>query len=105
MFEPRIMPECYADSLLIKSIGYQGANHQHGIGEVARLMIKNYTNKKVIGIVDNDKTMPRYFDGFKEIKRGEGLIVKRKTGTKHYLIIVCKDFEDWIEKAGNQKGV
>ena len=105
MFEPRIIPECYADTLLIKYIGYEAPNHQHGIGEVANVMIKYYKNKKVIGIIDDDKTKPKYFDGFRETKRGHNLIVKKRPGTEHYLIVVCRDFEAWIEYAGNQKSV
>ena len=79
MFEPRIIPECYADTLLIKSVGYQLPNHQHSIGEVANLMVKNYKNKKVIGVIDNDKTKPSYFKDFEEIKKAHNLILKKKS--------------------------
>lgn len=50
MFEPRIIPECHADTLLIKFAGYDTPNHQHSIGQVANLMKTKYFNRKVIKI-------------------------------------------------------
>lgn len=101
MFSPHIIPECWADTLLIKTLGYTTPNHQSGVGQVNNIMNKDFKNKFAIGIVDNDKRQPSDFKKFKELKKEYGLILKRKPNTKHYLIMVSPAVDKWLETVGN----
>lgn len=96
-----IIPECYADTLLVSLIGFKGANHALGIGEVSRLMQKNYKTRLAIGVIDADKTQPKYFDKFESIKRVKGLEHKKHPDFNHHIIVVKPAFEKWIFAAAN----
>ena len=106
MNEYSIIPECYGDTLLIKTIGYKSANHKHGIGEVNNTMKKYFVNKPAIGIIDNDKkSIPSDFNKFTEIERKHNLILKRESNSRHFLIVINPALEDWIESVGNSLGI
>jgi len=93
-----ILPECYADTELIKILGFKRANHCSNIGEVANRMQKNYTRKLAIGVVDNDKPgkPPSYFKKFKVIENCKGFDIKHLEHTKHYLIVIDPALEQFI---------
>ncbi len=93
-----ILPECFADTEMIKIIGFKRANHCPSIGAVANKMKKNYKNRLAIGIVDRDKpgTIPSYFNNFEVIGDFEGFQVKNLPHTKHYLIVIEPALEQWI---------
>lgn len=107
MEENYLIPECYGDSLLVRFLGFQSPNHQHGIGEVANVMIKKFENKKVVGLIDNDKTFPSYFDEFVIIENHSKhrFQVKKHKKHNHYLVCISPAFEGWIEAAGNEVGL
>lgn len=103
--EPRILPECYADTLLIRIALAVKANHQSNISNVAKALKTNYKNRLAIGIVDNDKTQSAYFKEFDKIKEKDGLILKKHPNKKHYLIYLNPAFEQWVFDAAEVLGV
>ena len=96
-----IIPECWADTLLAITLGYDSPNHQFGVGQVNNVINKDFKNKVAIGIVDNDKKQPSDFKKYKELKKGSGLILKHRPGTKQYLIMVSPAVDKWLESVGN----
>ncbi|MGP8215704.1 MAG: hypothetical protein ACLQQ4_09100 [Bacteroidia bacterium] len=105
MSSSHIIPECWADNLLAITLGYSSPNHQFGVGQVNNIMNKDLKNKVAIGIVDNDKNQPSDFKKFKELKNAHDLTLKKRPGTKHYLIMVSPAVDKWIETVGNSVNV
>ena len=99
----RILPECYADTLLVELILQRGTpNHQKNIHNVAK-SLESYNNHTlfVIGIVDNDKAknVPSYINKFEVIhdKIGdEKLAILNLSGTEKYIVRLYPAFERWL---------
>ncbi len=99
----QLLPECYADTLLIDILGYKNPNHQPSISEVANAMShRGYKNQLAIGVIDKDKNMPAYFADFEVLKRTESLELKKHPQKKHYTIILCPAFEVFIQTAAEE---
>jgi len=95
MKEPRILPECHADTLLAEIAGFK-ANHQPNINEVAKSMEFYFKGSLAIGIVDDDNRKPEYFKAFIVLNTGYEFILKKHPERKHYLIVLSPAFEKWI---------
>lgn len=100
MKEPRILPECHADTLLIAIAGFK-ANHQPNINEVAKSMAMNFKGSLAIGVVDDDNRIPDYFKAFVLLSTTDGFILKKHPERKHYLIVLSPAFEKWIFNAAS----
>lgn len=98
MKEPRILPECYADTLLAEVAGFK-ANHQPNINEVAKSMEVHFKGSLAIGIVDDDNRIPNYFKTFIVLNTDYGFILKKHPERKHYLIVLSPAFEKWVFNA------
>ena len=57
--EPRIIPECYGNTLWTRFVFGKTVLHAYGSG-VAKAMQK-FPNRLSIGIIDDDKIKPVYF--------------------------------------------
>ena len=93
-----ILPECFADTLLIKIIKYDRPHHCPSIGAVSNTMQKFYKNRLAIGVVDKDKPgdIPNYFNDFVLLIADNGLELKWHPDTKHYLVVVDPVLEKWL---------
>jgi hypothetical protein len=93
-----ILPECYADTQMINTLGFKKVNHCDSIGEVANTMIKNYKNKLAIGIIDRDKPgwVPSYFNDFQVYKTIGNIEIKKLVDTKHYIVVVAPALESYL---------
>ncbi|MCC6370535.1 MAG: hypothetical protein IT236_05955 [Bacteroidia bacterium] len=106
MIEMCVIPECYGDTLLVKTLGYSSPNHKHGIGEVNNTMKKYFNNRIAIGVIDNDKAAgPSDFNRFVLIESKGSLSLKKRPGTQHFLITLNPALERWIEEVGNSVNV
>jgi len=97
-----IMPECYADTLLIETLvpTKVGYNHKFGCYKVeAEMKLGKLKDRFAVGIIDNDKHQIKYLADFEEIDSVKGsLILWRhfKKEKHHYLIQICPALERWI---------
>ena len=93
------IPECYADTTLTDFFlrNKDLRMHQRGIAKVASIM-ENSGSKyfRMVGIIDDDKRMPRYFDKFFEIKRTGNVILKKKLNSEEYLIVIQPELERFL---------
>lgn len=90
----QIIPECYADTLLVEMLGFARPNHQLGIGKVVGLFEKGLKNRAAVGIIDDDKVKPKDLDSFKIAAESHN--IKRLTKGKHSILVICPAFEDWV---------
>lgn len=91
-----ILPECYADTLLIEVLGFEKPNHQLGIGQVKNALDKSFKNSKAVGIIDNDKKKPTDFAEFIMDVETAGIQRRFKENTRHTLLVINPAFENWI---------
>jgi hypothetical protein len=102
MAELSIVPECYVDTKVAEIVGQaRKYNHQHGCGDVANQLKNRLKDNPALGIIDEDKNkgpVPKYFSEFEEIKHENDLILKKHKEKKQYLILVCPEIENWLQK-------
>ena len=97
-----IMPECYADTLLIETLvsSKNGYNHKHGCFEIEAEMVNGKLKDEfALGIIDNDKIQIKYLREFKVIDKIEGSLIlwRHKDNRKHHFVIqICPALEKWI---------
>ncbi len=96
-----IIPECFADTLLIETLvpPKKGYNHQHNCYKVESTM--KGIHGFALGIIDNDKKLVKYLDHFKPIDKidGELLLWRNKDlNIHHWIIQICPALEKWILK-------
>lgn len=90
----QVVPECYADTLLVEILGFKRPDHQLGIGKVIGMFDKNLKNRAAVGIIDDDKIKPKELDHFEDSE--SAFKIKRLTNDKHSILVICPAFEDWI---------
>ncbi len=91
-----IIPECYADTLLVEMLGFVTPNHKLGIGEVMDALAKKFINNRAVGIIDNDKKKPTDFKEFDLVEECEGLQRRLRANTQHTIIVITPAFENWV---------
>lgn len=90
----QILPECYADTLLVEILGFKQPSHQLGIGKVISVLDKNFKNRNAVGIIDDDKVKPKDLDSFELC--GNEWSIKRLCKGKHSVLIISPAFENWV---------
>ena len=110
---PLFVPECYVDTALMRALLFdrrEYINHQHGIGNVGRLMKKQaetYGNaRRIIGMVDRDKKFDEqpYLDAFQPPARvrpehATHHILTHPTHPTQRLIVLNPACDAWLFKA------
>ena len=96
-----IIPECFADTLLIETLvpTKRGYNHQRSCFKVEATM--KGLNCFAVGIIDKDKKQIKYLDKFKIIDEVAGdLILWRHTEKQihHWVIQICPALEKFLLK-------
>ena len=87
-----IMPECFIDTTLVKSLLDADVNHKHSCNEVAREMEKGlFKDAFAVGIIDNDKRKISYIESFEEIGRTDNLTFLKHRDKHHYVIKVGRE--------------
>jgi len=71
--EPRVLPECEADTTLANFLLGSNTNHRRPVSDVAKILRNTSGNELRIGLVDNDKREPPYFSNFEVQKEAYGL--------------------------------
>jgi hypothetical protein len=100
MLSLHLVPECYAETELVKIIfnPIDYLNHAEGIHAVSTILkrqdIQNYIN---IGFIDNDKkNIPPYFDEFIVIDELPSIILKKHPITNDYVFVANPAIEKFI---------
>ncbi len=92
-----IMPECYADTLLIETLvpPKSGYNHKHSCFKVESAM--KSVDKFALGIIDNDKKQIKYLEKFEIIDELTGsLILWKHNNLSQFIIQICPALEKWV---------
>jgi len=96
----QFVPECYAETELVKLIfdNIDYLNHGEGIHSVSTILKKedvhNYIN---IGFIDNDKkNIPPYFDEFIVLDENPCVVFKKHPNTNDYILVAKPAIERFI---------
>lgn len=103
-----IVPECFVDTRIAELLAEcKSLNHQHGCGNVSRILQTKLKDSIALGIIDEDKnkTSPKYFDEFYTVERQNSLLLKKHGKNKHFLIIVCPEIENWLLMEAQSVGI
>jgi preprotein translocase subunit Sss1 len=95
----KFIPECYADTTLARFILRDNSLilHQRANSKVANTMEKDISKYyRLIGVIDDDKRQPLYFQQFKEVKKSDFVILKQKPNWEEYLIVLKPAIEKFI---------
>lgn len=90
----QVVPECFADTLLVEMLGFVRANHQLGIGKVTGIFADKLKNRQAVGVIDNDKLKPKILDTYEQTGEEHGII--RKSKGNHHILIINPGFEEWV---------
>lgn len=90
----QVIPECYADTLLVELLGFKYPKHELGIGKVINRLDYEFKNCLAVGLIDDDKVKPKKLDEFDFIEKKCN--IKRLIRDKHSILIISPAFEDWV---------
>lgn len=102
---PNIIPECYADTMLVEMLGFKKPNHQLGIGQVIKTLTIKYETRKAVGIIDDDKFKPSKFQEYEFITEVKGIKRYQNSTGRHLLIVLGPAFEQWVFNNAKEVGV
>ena len=106
--EQHIIPECYIDTRLVKTLlPPKGRyNHQHGCSNIEKIMKTKFKDDFALGIIDKDKKILSYLNECQIVIELAGVLqlYKHKTAN-HYLIIIRPAMERWIMNATATAGL
>lgn len=91
-----IIPECYVDTNLIKTLLACEVNHQKGCNQVCKVMKEKFRDEFAVGIMDDDKMKPQYTREFEEVASSEHLTVMKHPQRAHFLIFIRPAVEELI---------
>lgn len=100
--EPKVLPECEADTTVVDFLLDTKTNHHPSITKVANRFRTANTGELLIGVVDNDKKTPDYFSDFTVHRQEQFLALKQKPGTHQYLISLDPEVEGWLIRCAEQ---
>lgn len=106
MMDLHIIPECYIDTKLIKSLvpPIKSYNHQKGCSTVVNVMQEKFKSNFAIGIVDRDKRELKYAEKFTLVFEITSSLQLFKY-ENHYLIFICPAMEKWIIANADSAGL
>ncbi len=107
---PRILPECYCDTLLVMLLMQIIPNHQtNGISGVLSRMEKDFSKQKAVGIIDNDKVIKevraKFCEKFEKVDENNLLIKMKHKEHQNYLILLCPALERFILISARECGI
>ena len=111
MKEPDIITECNVDTNLVSTLlSLQGVNvdvvnHQHCCNQVAGKMQDKFWDRFALGVIDDDKRKPSYFEEFKPIASSSHISLLQHPERRHLFIIISKAVEYFILAGAQELGV
>lgn len=105
-----VVPECYADTVLVEMLGFVRPNHapNSNISQVLKVIKESRPDMKMVGIIDSDrgkseKLLKKQLEGFVLVE--EKNEIKRYTLGKHTILVLCPAFEGWIFNSAATKNI
>ena len=83
-----LLPECYADTLLVNRLIQSLSNHKRGISKVFTALKDTFRDRTAVGIIDDDKKKDKYFDEFKVVRDYEFFRYLSHPNGMHYIIAI-----------------
>ncbi|MBL7826611.1 MAG: hypothetical protein JNJ57_08280 [Saprospiraceae bacterium] len=105
-FHFNVIPECYADTLLVNLIGIQKPNHtvNSNLGAVLKTVSSKKPGARVVGIIDSDKgKSERLLKNFEFIAEEYG--IKKYQSSEKTILILCPAFEKWVYHVAKHEDV
>jgi hypothetical protein len=104
---PRLLPECYGDSVLVELLGFKRPNHQvDGINAVLDELEKYKPKLNAAGVIDFDKNILHpYYKEFETIAIENNLTKMKHKERNHFLILITPALEKFILKAAMEVDV
>ena len=109
-FDLLILPECFIDTILAETLSFpkRGYKHIKGCNKVFLEMDKK-PNNALLGIIDNDKCVPKAFK-FYELKKkhNDNLAIYKHKERHHYIVTIGdkgKAVEDFILNNAEKCGI
>ncbi len=102
----QVVPECYADTLLVEMLGFKRPNHalNSNISHVLKTVNQSRPNQKVVGIIDSDRgRSEKMLDSFKLIQERHG--IKKYIRGNHTVLVICPVLESWIYENADKKEI
>jgi hypothetical protein len=106
--DSNIIAECYVDTLLIETIvpPVRGYNHQHSCTKVLSTMKNKLSDEFAVGIIDDDKSVPKDLLVFSFVKKYNNALALYKHQSKpHYVIKIIPAVEKFIFNTAQQCNV
>ncbi len=107
-----IIPECYADTVLVEILGFSYPNHSplNNVSHVLRTIKGKRPKEKVVGIIDSDRgRSEKYLKKDKLLRHfnlvGEEEGIKKYTFENQTILILYPAFEGWIFDNADQNGL
>jgi hypothetical protein len=101
-----VISECHVDTALAKFFVKDNilVNHESGQGNVGNAMKKAsiLENIVLVGWIDDDKVKHSYFNDFQTIIHENNIILKQKSDTNEYLIVIQPAAEKFLIEAANE---
>ncbi|RLF09836.1 MAG: hypothetical protein DRJ62_06030 [Thermoprotei archaeon] len=103
-----IIVECYAEVVLIETLGFNDIRHEENKAAVIEELKKRAgSHVRVVGLVDEDPSSPwpSYWRRFRQIKAsGHGFSVWAGPGGNVYAILLHPRHEEWIYDVARRYG-
>lgn len=92
-----VVPECYADTLLVEMLGFKRPNHAliSNIHYVLKIVRTSRPQQQIVGIIDADRGRgEKLLSEFKLVDEGAG--IRKFRHETRTILMVCPALETWI---------
>jgi len=101
-----IVPECYADTVLVERLGFKRPNHglNSNISNALKTIRASRPNQQVVGIIDSDRgDGEKLLEDFELVE--EQHEIKKYIRGNHTVLVLCPDFEGWVFENAAKKNI
>lgn len=101
-----VVPECYADTLLVELIGFTRPNHalNSNLAKVLSTIKAAKPQQKIVGIIDEDGGRNyKFLKEFEPVSEQAGVKLFQKGN--HTILVISPVFEDWVFENARMAGV
>lgn len=106
VYSKNIIPECYADTLLVELLGFPYPNHALNscISSVLKVVKASKPNERVVGIIDSDRgKSEKLLEQFIFIEELHG--IKKYTRENQTVLVLYPALEEWIFNNASAKNI